>query len=43
MEENNKKIMKNTIYLYARMLIMMGLSFFTTRIVLENLVPRIMA
>ena len=37
MEENNKKIMKNTIYLYARMLIMMGLSFFTTRIVLEKL------
>ena len=37
MEENNKKIVKNTVYLYARMLIMMGISFFTTRIVLEKL------
>ena len=37
MEENNKKIMKNTIYLYIRMFVIMGLSFFTTRIVLEKL------
>lgn len=37
MEENNKRILKNTIYLYARMLIMMGLSFFSTRIVLDKL------
>ena len=37
MEENNKRIFKNTIYLYVRMLVMMGLSFFTTRIVLDKL------
>ncbi len=37
MEENNKRIFKNTVYLYARMLVMMGLSFFTTRIVLDKL------
>ena len=37
MEENNKRILKNTVYLYVRMLVMMGLSFFTTRIVLEKL------
>ena len=37
MEENNKRILKNTVYLYIRMLIMMGLSFFTTRIVLDKL------
>lgn len=37
MEDNNKRIMKNTAYLYARMLVMMLLSFFTTRIVLEKL------
>ena len=29
--------MKNTIYLYIRMFVIMGLSFFTTRIVLEKL------
>ena len=37
MEENNKRILKNTVYLYVRMLVMMGLSFFTTRIVLDKL------
>lgn len=37
METNNRRIFKNTIYLYARMLIMMSLSFFTTRIVLDKL------
>lgn len=37
MEKNNKRILKNTVYLYARMLVMMGLSFFTTRIVLDKL------
>lgn len=33
----NKRILKNTIFLYIRMFIMMVLSFFTTRIVLEKL------
>lgn len=37
MEGNNKRILRNTIYLYVRMLVMMGLSFFSTRIVLDKL------
>ena len=37
MEENNKRIMKNTVYLYIRMLVIMVLSFFTTRVVLQKL------
>ena len=37
MQENNKRIFKNTAYLYVRQLVIMGLSFFTTRIVLEKL------
>lgn len=37
MEENNKRILKNTMYLYIRMFVMMILSFLTTRIVLEKL------
>lgn len=37
MEESNKRIIKNTVYLYIRMLIMTALGFFTTRIVLEKL------
>lgn len=37
MEENNRRIAKNTIYLYIRTLVIMFLSFFTTRIVLEKL------
>jgi O-antigen/teichoic acid export membrane protein len=37
MEENNKRIAKNTVYLYIRQLIMMLLSFVTTRVVLEKL------
>ena len=37
MEENTKRIFKNTIYLYIRQFIIMALSFFTTRIVLEKL------
>lgn len=37
MEENNKQIVKNAIYLYIRQLVIMALSFFTTRIVLEKL------
>lgn len=34
---SGKRIAKNTLYLYARMLVMMLLGFFTTRIVLEKL------
>lgn len=34
---NNKRIAKNTIVLYIRMIVMMVISFFTTRVVLEAL------
>lgn len=37
MDDNNKRIVKNTIYLYIRMLVIMALSFFTTRVVLDKL------
>ena len=37
MQDSNKRIFKNTLFLYGRMFIMMALSFFTTRIVLEKL------
>lgn len=37
MEDSNKRIFKNTIYLYIRQVVIMALSFFTTRIVLEKL------
>lgn len=37
MEDNNKRILKNTAYLYMRQFVIMALSFFTTRIVLEKL------
>lgn len=37
MEDNNKRIVKNTIFLYVRMLVIMALGFFTTRVVLEKL------
>lgn len=37
MEQNNKRILKNTVYLYIRQFVIMALSFFTTRIVLEKL------
>lgn len=37
MEQSNKRILKNTSFLYMRMLVMMALSFLTTRIVLEKL------
>lgn len=37
MDENNKKIAKNTIYLYIRQLTIMALSFVTTRVVLDKL------
>lgn len=34
---NNKRIAKNTIYLYVRMLVVMGVSLFTVRVVLNAL------
>ena len=38
MEENgNKRIAKNTIILYIRMIVMMLISFYTTRVILEAL------
>lgn len=37
MEENNRRILKNTIYLYLRQIIIMFLAFFSTRIVLKKL------
>lgn len=37
MEANNRRIAKNTIYLYVRQLVVMVLGFFTTRIVLDKL------
>lgn len=35
--ENNKKIAKNALYLYARMFLSMGVSLFTSRVVLNTL------
>lgn len=37
MDENNRKIAKNTVYLYIRQITIMALSFLTTRVVLEKL------
>lgn len=37
MEESNKRIAKNTFYLYIRQLTIMALSFITTRVVLDKL------
>lgn len=34
---NNKRIAKNTVFLYVRMLVVMAISIYTVRIVLENL------
>lgn len=35
--DNNKRIAKNTIFLYARLLLMMAITFFTSRVVLDCL------
>lgn len=35
--QNNKRIAKNTIVLYIRMIVMMAISFYTTRVILEAL------
>lgn len=37
MNNNNKNIVKNTVYLYIRMLVMTALGFITTRVVLDKL------
>lgn len=37
MEESNKRIAKNTLYLYVRQFIILALSLFTTRVVMEKL------
>lgn len=37
MEQNNKRILKNTVYLYVRQFVVMALAFFSTRIVLDKL------
>ena len=37
MEESNKRILKNTVYLYIRHIVIMALAFISTRIVLEKL------
>lgn len=36
MEENNKRIIKIAIYFYGRQLVIMSISFFSTRIALKN-------
>lgn len=37
MDENNRRIVKNSTYLYIRMMVTMVLGFVVTRIVLEKL------
>ena len=36
-QSNNKRIAKNTLFLYLRMAIMMGIALYTSRIVLDTL------
>lgn len=36
-QENNKRIAKNTLFLYVRMILIMGVSLFTVRVVLNTL------
>lgn len=35
--ENNKRLAKNTLLLYARMLLTVGISFYSARLILANL------
>ena len=35
--DNNKRIAKNTLILYVRMLFTVGISFYSTRLILANL------
>ncbi|MDR1371709.1 MAG: polysaccharide biosynthesis protein, partial [Dysgonamonadaceae bacterium] len=37
MQENNKRIAKNSAYLYVRMLLNMVIAFYTSRVVLNTL------
>lgn len=39
---NNKRIAKNTLFLYVRMFVTLGVSLFTVRIVLQTLGWKIM-
>ena len=34
--ENNKRIAKNTLFLYVRMLLIMGVTLYTSRVVLQR-------
>ena len=36
-QSNNKRIVKNTLFLYIRMFLMMGISLYTSRIILATL------
>ncbi len=36
-EHNSKQVAKNTLYLFLRMILVMGVSLFTSRIVLQTL------
>ncbi len=38
-KNNNKRIAKNTLFLYFRMLLIMGVSLYTVRIILNTLGP----
>lgn len=35
--ENNKRIARNTLFLYLRMILIMGVSLFTSRVILRAL------
>ena len=37
MREDNKRIAKNTIYLYVQMFLVLAISLYTTRVLLEEL------
>ena len=37
MQENNKRIAKNTLFLYFRMLFTMGVNLYTSRVILKTL------
>ena len=37
MNDDNRRIAKNTIYLYSRMIVMMLVTLYTSRIILEKL------
>lgn len=37
MQSDNKRILKNSMYLYIRMFVLMGIGIYTTRVILETL------